>query len=96
MPFGARNSGACYSRFVTLCLDKLRSPYALNYLDDIIIFTPSIELHIEELERVLEMHKQAGIRLNPTKTYLLQEEVDYLGFRVSKDGVKMKESYVDN
>ena len=57
MPLGARNSGACYSRFVTLCLDKLRSPYALSYLDDIIIFTPSIELHIEELEIVLEMHK---------------------------------------
>ena len=95
MPFGARNSGACYSRFVQICLDKLRSPYALSYLDDIIIFTPNIELHIEELERVLEMHKQSGIKLNPTKTYLLQEEVDYLGFRVSKDGVKMKESYVE-
>ena len=95
MPFGARNAGACYSRFVQLCLDKLRSEHTLSYLDDIICFTETLDAHIQELDRVLEMHGQAGIKLVPGKTHLFQEEVDYLGFRVGKDGVKMKEDYVD-
>ena len=56
MPFGARNTGACYSRFVQLCLDKLRSQYTMSYLDDIIMFTPTLDLHVEELDRVLEMY----------------------------------------
>ena len=95
MPFGARNAGATYSRFVQLCLDKLRSQYTMAYLDDIIMFTPTLDLHVEELERVLAMHEQAGIKLNARKTHLFKEEVDYLGFRIYKDGVKMKESYIE-
>ena len=95
MPFGARNAGATYSRFVQMCLDKLRSPYTISYLDDIIMFTSTLELHVQELERVLEMHEQAGIKLVPGKTHLFRHEVDYLGFRVGSDGVKMKEDYVE-
>ena len=95
MPFGARNAGATYSRFVQMCLDKLRSPFTLSYLDDIIMFTTTLEEHVEELDRVLAMHSQAGIKLVPGKTFLFREEVDYLGFRVGKDGVKMKEDYVE-
>ena len=95
MPFGARNAGATYSRFVQLCLDKLRSPHTLSYLDDIIMFTEDVWSHVDELDRVLGMHAQAGIKLVPNKTFLFRTEVDYLGFRVGKDGVKMKESYVE-
>ena len=95
MPFWARNAAACYSRFVQLCLDKLRSEHTLSYLDDIICFTSTLEQHVEELDRVLGMHEQAGIKLVPGKTNLFQEEVDYLGFRVGKNGVKMKEDYVE-
>ena len=94
MPFGARNAASCYSRFVQLCLDKLRSPYVMSYLDDIILHTDSLEKHVEELDKVLEMHETAGIKLVPSKTHLFEEEVDYLGFRVGKDGIKMKEDYV--
>ena len=65
----------------------------MSYLDDIIIFTPTLDLHVDELDRVLEMHGQAGIKLNAGKTHLFKEEVDYLGLH--KDGVKMKESYIE-
>ena len=95
MPMGARNAGATYSRFVQMCLDKLRSPYTMSYLDDIIMFTDNLEMHVEELDKVLDMHKQAGIKLVPGKTHLFQDEVDYLGFRVGHSGIKMREDYVD-
>ena len=37
MPFGPANSGQCYSRFMETMIDKLRSPWVLCYLDDIIV-----------------------------------------------------------
>ena len=94
MPFGCKNAASCYSRFVQLCLDRLRSPYVMSYLDDIILHTDCLEKHVEELDKVLEMHETAGIKLVPSKTHLFEEEVDYLGFRVGKDGIKMKQDYV--
>ena len=39
MPFGAKNAGACCSQFVELLIQKLRIPYILSYLDDVIVHT---------------------------------------------------------
>ena len=94
MPYAAKNAGATYSRFVDMLITRLRSPYLLAYVDDVICHTPDIETHLVELDRAFTMHKEAGIRLAPHKTYLFQEEVDYLGYKVNVHGIHMKDSYV--
>ena len=76
----ATNAGATYSWFVELLIQKLRSPYVLSYLDDVIIHTTTLQQHIEELQKTLQIHREGGIRLRPHKTYLFQSEADYLGF----------------
>ena len=95
MPFGPKNAPACYSRFLEMILQRMRTPYVLGYLDDIICHTPNLKLHLRELRKVLETHREAGIKLKPSKTILFQEEADYLGFRVTKDGIKMRDDYVE-
>ena len=94
MPFGAKNAGATYSRFIDLLIGKLRSPYLLAYVDDVIIHTPNLDIHLLELEKALKMHEEAGIKLNAKKTHLFREEADYLGFRVDKNGIHMMDEYV--
>jgi hypothetical protein len=94
MPFGPKNAPGVYSRFIELCLNKLRSPWILAYLDDIIVHTRTLEQQVRELESVLRMHQEAGIKLRASKTHLFQEEADYLGYRITADGIKMKEDYV--
>ena len=49
MPFGPTNSGQVYSRFMQMVVDKLRSPYVLAYIDDIINHTLDMETHLEHL-----------------------------------------------
>ena len=66
----------------------------MAYLDDIIIHTATLEQHVDELKRVLQMHREAGIKLRASKTFVFQKEVDYLGFRITQEGIKMKEEYV--
>ena len=65
MPFGAKNAGSTYSRLVELSIMKMRSPNILAYLDDIIVATQrkkGLMDHVCELENVLSMHREAGIK----------------------------------
>ena len=41
------------------------------------------------LDRTLAAHYQAGIKLKDKKTILFKAAVDYLGFKVDQDGIKM-------
>ena len=52
------------------------------------------EEHFRELEKVLEIHREAGIKLRPEKTKLFQHQVDYLGYSISKDGIGMKDDFI--
>ena len=74
MPFGLSNAGACYSRLMSIALQHLPTQYVLAYLDDIIVFSKTIEEHLEQLRAVLETHKQLGMKLKVSKCKVLQEE----------------------
>ena len=95
MPFGHKNSPSTYARFVDLCLQKLRSESTIAYLDDIILFNKELKDHVKELEKVLQMHEKAGIKLRAKKSHLFQEEVNYLGYTVSQEGISMRSDYVE-
>ena len=66
----------------------------MAYLDDMLIHSADLDTHVNLLNLVFSAHKEAGIRLNASKTHLFQEEVEYLGHLVSAEGVKLIPSYV--
>ena len=55
------------------------------YLDDIIIYSRTVEEHLERLQQVLG---KAGLKLKPVKCFLLQKSVHYLGHILSEKGVQ--------
>ena len=95
MPFGAANSGPCYSRFMEMLVSKLRSPWTLCYLDDLMVHTVTTEQHLDELRKVFQMHREAGIRLKAKKTFLFETEAYYLGYKITQKGVCMREDCVE-
>ena len=88
MPFGLKNAGASYCRFVQRLVDSLGVPGIVAYLDDVLIHSADLDTHVHWIGLVFSAHKEAGIRLNASKTHLFQEEVEYLGHLVSTEGVK--------
>ena len=54
-----------------------------------------IDKHMEHLTKVIKMHKAGGIKLQLKKTHLFQEEINYLGHKVSNKGVGMIPEYVE-
>jgi Reverse transcriptase (RNA-dependent DNA polymerase)/RNase H-like domain found in reverse transcriptase/Integrase core domain/Integrase zinc binding domain len=94
MPFGLSNAGACYSRLVSLALQYLPGPFAIAYLDDVVIHSKDIDEHLEHLEQVLSIHRKFGMKLRLKKCKIFQEQVEYLGHLVSQEGIRMVPAYV--
>ena len=57
------------------CLEDLRDKICLPYLDDLLVFSPSFEDHLEHVRLVLQKLKSKGIKLKPTKCELFRNQV---------------------
>ena len=51
--------------------------------------------HFGHLKAFVEAHLKAGIKIQPCKTMLFRTEMEYLGHRVSPQGVEMVPDYVN-
>jgi hypothetical protein len=95
MPFGLCNAPATYSRLVSRVLEDIPTSVALPYLDDICVHSKDTEGHLQALRDVFEAHRKAGLKLQPAKCHLFQDEVDYLGHRITGDGIKPRKEYLE-
>jgi len=51
MPFGLMNAGATFQREMDIAFVGEKDKFVLIYLDDIIVFSSSHELHLQHLKR---------------------------------------------
>ncbi|MBM3938427.1 MAG: DDE-type integrase/transposase/recombinase [Sphingomonadales bacterium] len=85
MPFGLRNAGNTFQRMMDEVLAGLESTFC--YMDDGLVASVDGEEHVRDLEEVLKRLEAHGLVLNGEKCVLGQEEVTYLGHRVSASGI---------
>ncbi len=63
--------------------------YVRAYLDDpLCIFKLSLEDHLEKLKEVLRRLRNAGLKLNAAKSTFCTLEIEYLGYVLTRDGIK--------
>lgn len=84
MPYGLRNSAQTFQRFINEIIREL--PFALAYIDDILIFSDSEKQHKEHISVVLEILAEHGIKINLDKCSFGQESITFLGHQISKEG----------
>ena len=51
--------------------------------------------HLHALDKVLEAQADASIKLKAKKTFLFEKAVDFLGHRVSAEGISLSTRYLD-
>ena len=85
MPFGLTNAPAVFQRLVQEVLEGLNPSggpdFVTAYLDDILIFSKTLQDHMQHLRLVLNRLLAAGLKLNPAKCKFIQQEIEYLGPR---------------
>jgi len=61
----------------------------LVLIDDVIVFGRTIEEHAGRLEHVLQRFERANLQLQSGKCVFAQPRVEYLGYVVSRDGIRV-------
>ena len=88
VPFGFSGGPSYFQRMIQeVVLKGLVPDSCLVYIDDVIIFGKDEAEHNANLEKVLQRFDDFDITIKPAKCHFLQPEVQYLGHKVSKDGV---------
>ena len=92
LPSGVASAPAIFQRTIESILKGL--PHTSVYLDDILVTGDSETEHLHNLEEVLKCLSKAGIRLKRQKCAFMLTEVEYLGHKLSAEGLRHTESKV--
>lgn len=88
MPQGITNAPSTFQRLMERCMGDINLKEVLVFLDDLIVFSDSLEQHEQRLKHVLDRLREYGLKLSPKKCRFFQTSVKYLGHIVSKNGVQ--------
>ena len=69
--------------------DLITEGVVVVYLDDILIFTETLEEHRRVIQRVMELLWKHNLFLKPEKCEFEKTEVEYLGVIISQNSIKM-------
>lgn len=91
MPFGLSGAPATFQRLMNGVMSDFLFHFLLVYFDDLLIYSNTFEDHLHQLDKVLQRLEDTGLKINLEKCQILRREVNYLGHKISADGVSCQE-----
>ncbi len=87
--FGLVNAPAVFQALVNDVLSDMLNIFIFVYLDDILIFSPSLQEHVLHVRRVLQRLLENRLFVKAEKCVFHASSVSFLGSVVSADGISM-------
>ena len=69
MPFGLTNAPATFQRLMNIVLKDVIGKICLVYLDDIIIFSETLEEHYKHIQIIFDLLEEANLKVGHDKCY---------------------------
>ena len=95
MQQGDWNAGATYQTLMNHIFASYIGVFVYVYLDDIIIFSDSIEEHVKHIRIVFDILRKEKLYLGPSKMQFFAEELKILGHIIDDKGISMDPHKVD-
>ena len=77
---GLCGAPATFERLMEKLMQGLQWDSLLVYLDDIIVLSSDEKTHLTRLDSMLDRLRRANLKIKVSKTHLLKQEVEFLGY----------------
>ena len=88
MLFGLKNALATFQRMIDKVLRKYLHKFFFVYMDDIVIFSNSLQENWQHLKIIFDELKNHGLKIELDKSEFLRKEVPFFGHIITPDGIK--------
>ncbi|CAL5371561.1 unnamed protein product [Camellia sinensis] len=89
MPFGLTNAPATFCNLMNDVFNDYVDQFVVVYLDDIVIYSESLEDHLSHLRKVFSRLREHQLYVKKEKCEFAQREIKFLGHVICKGHVKM-------
>lgn len=94
MPFGLTNAPATFQGIMNIIFQKLLRKGVLVFMDDILIYSATLEEHLKLLKEVFDILREHQFYIKLSKCSFATAEVEYLGHCISGAGVSTEPSKI--
>ena len=94
MPFGMKNAPAIFQREMQRVFLAQLGKAVLVFIDDILIYTKTVEEHEEVVRWLLARLCEEGYYANPDKCEFFMKEVSFLGHVINENGIHVQQHKV--
>ena len=95
MPFGLANAPASFQGLINDTLRPFLDRFATAYLDDIMIYSNTLEEHKDHVRQVLARLRSKNLFVKLEKCQFHTDTTDFLGFIISPKGISMDPKKVE-
>jgi len=94
MPFGLTNAPATFQAAMNTIFQPLLRKCVLVFMDDILIYSKTLNEHTHHLQQVLQILNDNSFLLKRSKCIFAEQSLEYLGHIISKSGVSTEPSKI--
>ena len=95
MPFGLTNAPAVFMDLMHRVLQEYLNEFVIVFIDDILVYSKTEELHQEHLRMVLQTLREHRLYAKFSKCDFWSREVKFLGHVVISEGIAVDSSKVE-
>jgi hypothetical protein len=96
MPFGLTNAPATFQCLMNAVFQQLMRKCVLIFMDDILVYSPSLETHVVHLQQVFQVLETHQLYAKRSKCAFALTQIEYLGHIISDKGVSTDPSKTES